>query len=236
MGGHGSGFQGVARPVTDEALRLDVRWLARRGLFGGSTADVLTWTQGEQAVGRIAVRHDAVSDRVELLYDAGGPGSARRSVREHVPILRSGCPFGGTRPWFGCPGCGRRCAVLWGLGGLFRCRACHDLAYASTRDSGIDRARRQRQRLWDKLGLDDTATPLRPCAIDKPARMHWSTFDRLAARLVEADRRVEAELEIGFLTVVARTDMLLAERWREIERLGIRQGWRGRTSESSSSG
>ena len=79
MGGHGSGFQGVARPATDEALRLDVRWLARRGLLGVTTTEVLTWTQGEHVVGRIAVWHDAVSDRVELRYDAGGPGPAWRS-------------------------------------------------------------------------------------------------------------------------------------------------------------
>jgi hypothetical protein len=38
--------------------------------------------------------------------------------------------FVGERRWFTCPGCGRRCRIVYG-GKLFRCRLCYRLTYAS---------------------------------------------------------------------------------------------------------
>jgi hypothetical protein len=52
-----------------------------------------------------------------------------------VGIERTPCHVGGSRPWFICPalGCGRRVAILYG-GGIFACRLCFQLAYASARE------------------------------------------------------------------------------------------------------
>jgi hypothetical protein len=38
-------------------------------------------------------------------------------------------PFGGSRRWFGCPGCGRRCRALYCGEAVLRCRLCLGLKY-----------------------------------------------------------------------------------------------------------
>ncbi len=42
------------------------------------------------------------------------------------------CHFGGWRPWFSCPDCGRRVAVLYIVSAV-RCRHCLNLSYNSKR-------------------------------------------------------------------------------------------------------
>jgi Transposase DDE domain len=74
--------------------------------------------------------------------------------REHYPVrvVRSPCNLGGSRAWFICPavGCGRRVAILYG-GGIFACRRCYRLAYASAREDVCDRAARRADRLRARL-------------------------------------------------------------------------------------
>ena len=91
------------------------------------------------------------------------------------------CGFGGTRPWAWCSGCGRRVGVLYRLHGTWRCRVCHDLAYASTRLPHSFRLVR-RARAWRaRFGL--RADVLEPLTWrDKPPRMWDRTFARILAR------------------------------------------------------
>lgn len=116
MGGIGSGRKRL-RPTTEEALALDVRVLARGGTLAPGFP-VLAWTKGPRTW-QVGAR--AGDDALVLEYGAG-EGGGRRAVREPVPILRTPCRLGGTRPWFACPGCGRRVALLYGHRGAFRCR------------------------------------------------------------------------------------------------------------------
>src|SRR3981081_1806868 len=57
--------------------------------------------------------------------------------------------------WFICPavGCGRRVEILYG-GGIFACRHCYRLAYASSREDVCDRAARRADRLRARLGWE----------------------------------------------------------------------------------
>ena len=48
-------------------------------------------------------------------------------------LSRSSCHYGGERPWFLCPHCGRRVAILYG-GAVFACRTCYGLAYEVQRE------------------------------------------------------------------------------------------------------
>ena len=73
-------------------------------------------------------------------------------VLGRVWLDRTGCHFGGERVWFLRPGCWSRRAVLYGVAGRFRCRACHGIAYSSTRESFTDRAYRRSQGARKKLG------------------------------------------------------------------------------------
>jgi len=69
-------------------------------------------------------------------------------------------------------------ALLYG-GGIFACRHCYQLAYPSQRESGYDRMVRRANKLRAKLGWE-------PGCLNgsggKSKGMHWSTFERLAAR------------------------------------------------------
>jgi hypothetical protein len=98
------------------------------------------------------INHWAEADALTLSYRTKGPGDADwRPVRDRIPLDQTPCHYGGSRPWFVCPGCGRRRAILHSVGGSFRCRTCHDLAYSSTRETASDRAIRLFAASLDRL-------------------------------------------------------------------------------------
>jgi len=92
-----------------------------------------------------------------LHYRAGRAGEAPEAIRERVPLeaLDQRGAAAGRRWWFGCPGCGRRCGVLYLAPGRsrWRCRVCERLTYASCNasDKRISRAVRTLAR-GDGLG------------------------------------------------------------------------------------
>ena len=100
----------------------------------------------------------------------------------HVPLERSRCPFGCARAWFRCPGCGRRCAILYLRTGYFACRRCQALVYPSQRERFSWRAFRRRDRIIERLGGNGGLIP-----VVKPAGMWWRTFDRLQVLAREAE-------------------------------------------------
>ena len=210
MGGYGSGRWGWARTraTTDGPLALDVRELARRGLFaagpGCVAAGVVRWTRRGEAVGRIGVAYRGDEPGVVTLdYETRRPGEDGRRVREAIGLDRTACRLGGSRPWFRCPGCGERRAVLHSVEGLFRCRGCHDLAYGSTREPGWERARRRAGKLRAQLG----AEPGEPWGwLAKPKGMHWRTYSHLPRKLDAADAQAEAGLAARHAALVARFD------------------------------
>lgn len=137
------------RQTTEGLLRLDVRMLAREGYLaaspGSTTSCTVTWTGSPAA--SIVVHHDGDDpDAVSLEYRTRSTGGDWVEVRECMELSRTDCAFGGTRSWFRCLGCGTRRAVLYSVDGRFRCRACHHLAYASTRAGSADRALRREER------------------------------------------------------------------------------------------
>jgi hypothetical protein len=109
-----------------------------------------------------------------------GQDNEWKSVEQRVPITWTACHLGGRRPWFVCPsnsnGCGRRVALLYGVGELFACRRCYGLAYASQQEAlhhrGLEKAQKIRMRLGGSPNMLD-AFP------DKPKGLHWRTYDRL---------------------------------------------------------
>ena len=149
MGGYGSTRWGwrSTRATTDEFLALDVRALARRGYFAAKPGAVVTgieaWICAGEEVGRVSVYYGGdVPHFMTLEYRVHRPDEEWHTIRERVGLERTPCTFGGTRPWFVCPGCGTRRAVLFCVGGVFRCRVCHDLAYRSMREPSGKRVRR----------------------------------------------------------------------------------------------
>ena len=180
MGGQGSGRRawGATRPSTDAALALDVRRLARRGGLAPGGHTVVWPSLGGDA----AVAYAVDAGGLTLAYRTRrSPVDAWQDRRQVVGQERTPCHYGGERPWFRCPGCARRVAVLFWYAGAFRCRPCHGLAYASTRQDANRRrlgtADRLRQRLEGAPGLG--LVPERPAWMGR--RAYWRAVDRIVA-------------------------------------------------------
>jgi hypothetical protein len=114
------------------------------------------WTRDGKKVAWIDLRAEA--NRLHLSYRVRIDGGEWEDMAETVRIVRVPCPFGGTRPYFICPGvvngviCGRRVAYLYGSGRYFLCRHCYRLAHASQSESACDRLLRRANKIRQRLG------------------------------------------------------------------------------------
>lgn len=110
------------------------------------------------------------------------------SEGEHVSVTLSftPCHFGGSRPWFDCPSCGGRVAILYRWRRWWRCRKCLGLKYRSSQEGQLERAIRKVSKLRHRLDGSDTIFDPWP---RKPPRMHWSTYWRLTAALRAATNK-----------------------------------------------
>lgn len=201
MGGFGSG-RGTrynAADCTDDFRRLDVRRWQRDGFLTVGHAFGWTWTRDGEAIASIQVK--ANTDRVVLNYRHRSGGGEWKSEEYPVLLDWTACSYGGQRAWFLCPaqGCGRRVAILYG-GGVFACRHCYRLAYASQRETDYDRAARRADKIRERLDWEPGI--LNGQGI-KPKGMHWRTFERMAAEhevfvgksLAEIMRRFDMKFE-----------------------------------------
>src|SRR5215210_975174 len=193
LGGVGSGnwYRFDKKSTTGECHSVDVRYLHREGLLEPRHRFSLRWSRADTETGSIggmvSSGGDGRPERVLLLYrHRSGLGQEWADVQEPVSLEWTACNFGGRRPWFICPGagCGRRVAILYGLGRYFLCRYCYDLVYESQRENAMTRALRRAQAVRERLGGSANMTKPFP---EKPKGMHWATYERLWWEHNEAD-------------------------------------------------
>jgi hypothetical protein len=169
------------RATCESCTSIDARRWHREGRLRAGQHFSCSWTCGGEPSGSINVRTER--DAVVLVYRSRSWGATKwKSVEQRVPITWTACHFGGRRPWFLCSVysggrcCGRRVAVLYGGGELFACRRCYGLAYACQQESvnqrGLDKAQKIRMRLGGNANVLDQFP-------EKPAHMHWRTYERL---------------------------------------------------------
>jgi hypothetical protein len=160
----------LTRPLSGAYRQLEVGQLSRAGALQDGATGSLRWADG----GEIGIVGG--EDRIELVYRATLPGADEsEDVRQTVWIQRTSCNYGGARPWFLCPQCHRRALKLYG-GPRFLCRICAGFAYASQRESDMDRFLTRAQAIRARLGGTGDVTELFP---PKPKGMHWRTYERL---------------------------------------------------------
>jgi hypothetical protein len=164
--------------TTATRFSLDVRELARSGYLAPGA-----WVRRASSGGVVVmVTADEQGVRLSFGYD-GRPREQRLSLDQ------TDCELGGARPWWLCPACGRRCAIVYFSRGEFACRLCSDLRYESQRRHGlevlIDRARRIRQKV---RGSPDLTLPFP----ERPPGMHRATYERLRAEGEQAEAAVAA--------------------------------------------
>ncbi len=147
MGGVGSGnWHRFGKTTTVEECRsLDVRRLHREGLLALGYRFSWSWSRAGHQTASIGcvMLGEHRTERVVLLFrHRNGLGAEWEDVQQSMRVAWTACNFGGARPWFVCPGagCGRRVAVLYGLGRYFLCRHCYALTYQSRRDNKTYRA------------------------------------------------------------------------------------------------
>lgn len=101
---------------------------------------------------------------------------------QRVRVDRTPQHLGGTRAWFLCPACGRRCAILYPV----KCRKCMGLHYRLEHLSPYDRATLRAQRL--RMSLGGTANLTEPIP-PKPKWMRWNTYFARREQIKVADQR-----------------------------------------------
>jgi hypothetical protein len=208
MGGFGSGRpSGSGRGKVEACRSIDVNPLHKAGCLRPGWLGGWQWTRDGEKVAWIDLRAEA--DRLHLTYRVRVAGGDWQDVSEIVRIVRVPCRFGGSRPYFICPGmvngiaCGRRVAKLHGPGRYFLCRHCYRLAHASQSESGWDRALRRankiRQRLGGNLGMA-ASFPKRPKG------MWWRTYDRMREETIEAEMHADETFAIMAGRLLDRID------------------------------
>lgn len=163
--------------TTDDVKQIDVRFMRRQHYLIPGVASKLYWTSDGEPAGNIDFETEV--HRLILRYRYQRSDGSWHPIEEFVPLERTPCNYGGARTWFLCPHCGKRAALLYGLGPRFLCRHCYQLPYTSQNETYEDRMRRRARKIRRRLGA--SMNLFEPLPFIKPKGMHQKTFDRLRA-------------------------------------------------------
>ena len=162
---------GAGRPgwhaKTAGKLAVDVRKLHRDGHLSGCYRMHWHWSSGA------TIELDTTPDIVTLTYRYKDGGGEWRDVRQTVTVTRTPCHYGGSRPWFACPRCYGRVAILY-LWNVPACRKCARLVYPSQADDAMGRSWRRTRKLEKRLSGGTGEWNYR-----RPKGMRRATFERL---------------------------------------------------------
>lgn len=187
MGGIGSGnwYRWDKRTTIEETKRIDIRYMRKQSLLEPGRSGSLSWTIGGEPSGDI--RFSCYPDHLNLHYRFRRYGGEWKSVEQRINLEFTSCNYGGRRPWFTCPGCERRVAILCGYDKLFLCRHCYQLPYGSQHEDSFSRWIRKREKIR-KRAFDDSG-------YRKRKHLHHATFERLLSEFCELDWLCDSYLE-----------------------------------------
>jgi hypothetical protein len=117
-----------AKTKTDEVNSLSIFWLNQQGLLDGLRFALVTFPTGGQA-------HITTDTRIEKtpcieLSFTVKVGNSKKLHKQTFILDTTPCNFDYSRYWFACS-CSRRVGFLYEVNGVFACRICHNLTYAS---------------------------------------------------------------------------------------------------------
>ncbi len=195
MGGWGSGRQN-GKPLAEEAKRIDVSWMLRKGLLrpGARGSGSLSWNRGGEPVGNIGftfdmIDPDAAHMTLQFTVTRWGEAEGRRQS-QHVRLSYTVPTYGGQRWWMHCPHTGRRVAKLYMPAGAltFACRRAYGIAHRSQRQTAEDRPFEALFRLQRRLGCKEGWEQF----IHRPKGMWQRTYDRINRRYWQLDAQCNA--------------------------------------------
>ncbi len=136
------------------------------------------------------IRLHTKDNRLRLSYRVRIAGGDWENMDQTIRIVHITCTYGGSRPYFICPGivdgttCARRVAKLCGSGRYFLCRHCYQLSCTSQSEEGWDRALRRANKIRQRLGGDPGMAEPFP---NRPKGMWLRTYERLRNQSIEAE-------------------------------------------------
>jgi hypothetical protein len=140
MGGIGSGnYRGYrTKGTVDNARRIDIRYLNCQGVLASDYFN-LSWTRNGETTSNVGLRVVAgISVTVICKWRSISNGEWL-PFEKTILLAHTACTFGGSRPWFVCPDCHRRIAVVILDLPRIACRHCLNLTYVSRNKSTFER-------------------------------------------------------------------------------------------------
>ena len=191
--GRGGSRHGAGRPgwrlKAEQCHRLDVREMYRAGVLKDGRVGNWCWTNSHTGEQSGSVRYSIEGASMALRYSATDTAKV-----QHVAIDKTPCHFGGARPWFSCPACGDRVAVIYFRSGRFACRCCQRIAHLCQSEDATGRAWRKQLKVEQRLGED----------WERPKGMHQTTYDRL----LDVLERCEVVKEGALIAALGRLGLL----------------------------
>ena len=219
MGGFGSGRpRGSGRDTVETHRALDADRLNKAGCLRAGWAGGWRWGGNGEQGASVGLR--AEPDRLHLSYCVRVGDGEWEEVADAVPLVRVPCRFGGGRPYFLCPGllneiaCGRRVTKLYAAGWHFRCRHCHQLAYASQGEERWERRLRRANKTRERVILERLggAPGLAALCPPKPKGMWLRTYACLLDQLLAAELLADQAHARRLRRLLARID---GSKWRD---------------------
>ncbi|CAN7464688.1 hypothetical protein LJR296_002956 [Cupriavidus necator] len=150
------------KPKTSQLRHIDVRRLHRDNLLGAGLSYGWQW---KDDAGNVKASIDVRTDHGGLTFSYTTNGE---NVAQRIGITTTPCTYGGGRPWFVCPHCHKRRALLY-LARQVACRTCFRMTYPSQCEDVVGRLWRTQRKIEARL--------------HSGKRMQRRTRERLAAEL-----------------------------------------------------
>ena len=186
MGGFGSGRPARWSGRVEDSRAIDINKLNKCGCLEPGRSGLWTWSTSSAQSASIGIHADDAC--IHLSFRAKQAEGEWQQIEQAIEIEWVDCHFGGSRPFFVCPGgCSKPVTKLYGSQEFFLCRQCSGLTYQSQRENELDRAYRRMNKLRAKAGADPglaASYPGRP-------KGRWRRTHR---RLVDEAQAVEREL------------------------------------------
>jgi hypothetical protein len=202
MGGVGSGRHSTYPTTVEDYRAVGIDSLARKGFLRPDYCWTTTWSRNGKATGSISGRSE--EGVVVLSYRIRDrPSGAWESVEQRIMLDHTPQHFGGSRAWFRCPSCGRRCGKLYG-GKRFYCRSCRAVSYRSQHEGCRNRLLMRAQKMRLRLGGSANMTEPLP---ERPWRMQRRRYERLRWQALLIEERLWQAERAWLRKLTCRTDL-----------------------------
>ncbi|MFC1844045.1 hypothetical protein ACFLZ5_04585 [Thermodesulfobacteriota bacterium] len=183
MGGLGSGtwLRRNTKKTVDSKYKIDVRLLNKDGWLETSTCGALTIFKNQRD--SIAVAYEKEADCIVLQNQY----CEIDRFSQKIELTQTSCHYGGKRPWFECPTCKNRVAVLYFCLSHFQCRKCSNLTYPCQKEREVFRLFRKARKIRKQL---NASTYWEISIRVKPKGMHNKTFNRLRCKSIKTENQM----------------------------------------------